>query len=332
MKREITIELTAQFSSIASEIEELRSHRQYLIENAPARVTKWPEGFLAKQQVEGVQITTWLFMSKTIEPIFGVLEINIPSALFLYVAKGRLSCEFDKQRKVISIGQHRLIQLYLPAKRYKISMGAGLTVFYCFSLTEPFLIELSKEFPTLISSLQPSRDESIDNIRVTFGKINPGIIDDFIRLKADAKKGLGLQSVLHWLVLQLITQLKPNGSSSMLTTPEKTFYAKDYIDENVKFGAILTVGEIAERYSLHSDTLNRAFKSVFGVSLKKYINQVKMQEAHRLLTQEQMPVMLVAERLGYNNASSFSTQFRAHFNMTPTIAVSQYRNLSLNLP
>lgn len=326
MKREITIELTDQFPSMISEIEELGSHRQYLIENTTARVTKWAEGFLARQRVEGVHITTWLFMSKTIEPIFGALEINIPSALFLYVAQGRLGYEFDKQGDITSIGQHRFIQLYLPAKRYKISMGPGLTVIYCFSLTESFLTELSKEFPKLTSLLHPSGDESTDNIRITSGKINPGIIDDFIRLKGDAKKGLVLQSVLHWLVLKLITQVKPNGSS-MLTTSEKTFYAKDYIDENVKFGAILTVGEIAERYSLHSDTLNRAFKTVFGVSLKKYISQVKMQEAHRLLTKEQMPVMLVAERLGYNSASSFSTQFRAYFNMTPTRAVSQYRNL-----
>lgn len=326
MNEEISIRLAEEVSATATRGKEFPPQRQYLIESNAPELVKWEKGYLASQRVEGKQFITWIFMARTTERVFATLEIQSPSALFVYIAKGQLGFQVEGKSKIIKFDQDRLIEFYSTEKNYPISISPGLTVVYYFCLQQPFLEELSQEYPSLIPLLKSLINKSQETIFLASGKINPGTIDDFIRLKMGKKEGLALQTILSWLVFELIYQLKPNGSSRILTTREKAFYAKDYIDENMQLGSVPGVNEIAERYSMHADTLNRVFSRAFGVSLKKYINRAKMLEGYRLLTLEEMPVMQAAERLGYQSTSSFSTQFRAYYGISPSEAIASYIN------
>lgn len=322
MQEEIKIQLAKEIVATAVESSEFPSQKQYFVESIAPQLIKWQKGYLASQRVEGRQFITWIFTVRTVEQLFTTLEIQGPSAVFAYVAKGGLG--FRLGDKITKFDQDRLIEFYSGTRQCQISINSGFTVVYCFLLSPQFLSEICEEYPSVAPLLSASNNASQQAVLAASGKINPGTIDDFIRLKVGKKQGFGLQTVFSWLVLELANQLKPNGSSKNLTIREKAFHAKDYIDENVQFGVILGVNEIADRYSVHSDTLNRAFKQAFGITLKKYINRAKMREGYRLLTLEAQPVMQVAERLGYQNTSSFSTQFKAHFALSPSEAVAGY--------
>jgi AraC-like DNA-binding protein len=315
MQEELIIRLPPEISDGATQTKEFPSDRKYLIDTHPPDMTRWADGFLASQRFEWAQFVIWLFIVDTKESTHASLEVNRPKVLFLYTVKGRLGFRPD-QETTLHFGQDRLFELYSPKKEYNILINNGLNVYYCFCLKAPFLEELSGDYPSLTPLLKSILNKSKDYLLLMTGKISPGIIGDFIKLKAGKKTDLSLQTAFSWLVLELIHQVKPNGNGKDLTAREKAFHAKILIDENVKHGPLPPTNEIAERYNMHSDTLNRAFKTTFGFSLKRYINQTKMEEAHRLL-QEKKTIQEVSDHLGYNNRSSFSIQFTAHFGYPP---------------
>lgn len=326
MQEELIIRLPSEILDGAAQTKEFPSYHKYLIDTHQSEMTRWTHGFLASQRFEWEQFVIWLFIVDSKESIHASLEISRPKVLFLYTVKGRLGFESD-QENTLHFGQDRLFELYSPKKEYNIFINNGLNVYYCFCLKVPFLEKLSGDYPSLTPLLKSILNKSKDYLLLMTGKVSQGVIGDFIKLKAGKKTELSLQTAFSWLVLELIHQVKPNGSSKDLTTREKAFYAKNLIDENVKQGPLPSTNEIAERYNIHSDTLNRAFKTTFGFSLKRYINQTKMEEAHQLL-EEKKTIQEVSDHLGYNNRSSFAIQFTAHFGYPPGEAGSRPRRAS----
>lgn len=63
--------------------------------------------------------------------------------------------------------------------------------------------------------------------------------------------------------------------------------------------------------------LKRVFKQVFGDSIFSYFQNVRMQEAARLLRDEKLSVSETGYRLGFTNLSHFSRIFQEHMGMKP---------------
>ncbi|HAT54901.1 MAG TPA: AraC family transcriptional regulator [Lactobacillus sp.] len=61
----------------------------------------------------------------------------------------------------------------------------------------------------------------------------------------------------------------------------------------------------------------RMFKETYGISPRKYLSKLKINEAKKLLTKPQYSVTDVGEALGYNNSANFSRQFKRWTGSTP---------------
>ena len=82
------------------------------------------------------------------------------------------------------------------------------------------------------------------------------------------------------------------------------------------------VEEIASRLNMSSQTFRRRLLSVTGDSPKAFISAIQMELATKLLSNHpEMPISQVANRCGYDEATSFNRIFRKVYGMTPT----QYR-------
>ena len=53
------------------------------------------------------------------------------------------------------------------------------------------------------------------------------------------------------------------------------------------------------------------------MNMREYINQIRIEEAKRMLLTTNLSVSEVAGLVGYDNISYFSTVFRKHTGMTP---------------
>lgn len=88
-----------------------------------------------------------------------------------------------------------------------------------------------------------------------------------------------------------------------------------YIHNNIEKD--IRRNEIAEAVFLNPDYLSRLFKKEVGKSLKEYIMLCKMKEAQSLLKTTNLPISMIAVKVGYTNFSHFSRVYKKMLGVTP---------------
>ena len=97
--------------------------------------------------------------------------------------------------------------------------------------------------------------------------------------------------------------------------------AKTYIEDN--YMRKITMRDIADELHISYYHLSHMFKQELSLSPQDYLISYRMNEACRLLTTTQMPISLIAARVGYGNQSHFNVQFKTIKGLSP----GQYRRI-----
>lgn len=79
----------------------------------------------------------------------------------------------------------------------------------------------------------------------------------------------------------------------------------------------LTIPVLAKAAYLSPTQFKKLFKDNLGMSVHQYITLQRMEKAKALLTHSDLPVQLIAERVGYTDLSAFSRRFSKHFGISP---------------
>jgi len=95
-----------------------------------------------------------------------------------------------------------------------------------------------------------------------------------------------------------------------------------FIANNLKHDVSLQA--IADHVGLHPAYLSRIYKAVQGESLSAYLYRYRMEEAARLLTETELKIYEITEKLGYQYAPYFIKVFKQYFGVTP----QEYRDKS----
>lgn len=90
---------------------------------------------------------------------------------------------------------------------------------------------------------------------------------------------------------------------------------KKYIMEHYKENLSLSL--LAEKVYLSTRYLSAMFIQETGCGLNKYIKNVRMDEAKKLLLNSNMKVADICQQVGYSNVSYFCKSFKDSFGMTP---------------
>ena len=99
------------------------------------------------------------------------------------------------------------------------------------------------------------------------------------------------------------------GSSSPVAS------AIDYIRRNLDRD--ISRSEIAEAIYLNPEYLSRLFKKETGIALNEFIVREKIEQAKSMLKGTNIPVSLIALKMGYTNFSYFSQVFKRHTGLSP---------------
>ena len=83
----------------------------------------------------------------------------------------------------------------------------------------------------------------------------------------------------------------------------------------------LSVNQIASILCFTPSWLCQVFKAGTGITIKDYINRVRIDEAKTLLQSRSIKLYEVAIRVGYNDSNYFTRQFKKYTGMIP----SEYR-------
>jgi two-component system response regulator YesN len=91
--------------------------------------------------------------------------------------------------------------------------------------------------------------------------------------------------------------------------------AKQYIAEH--FREDIDRNDVASVTYITPNYLSKKFRDEAGMNLREYINQLRIDEAKRLLLSTNMTVSEVSSEIGYDNSSYFSTVFRRICGVSP---------------
>lgn len=88
----------------------------------------------------------------------------------------------------------------------------------------------------------------------------------------------------------------------------------------------LTIRDMAASVNLSVSRLQHLFKKETGISLVKYINNLKLERARELLETTDLCIKEIRLKIGVTNESHFLHDFKQKFTLTPVSYRRFYRN------
>lgn len=175
----------------------------------------------------------------------------------------------------------------------------------------------------------------LDNFNLT-GIIHSRLVEQEIRLYLEAyeyyKQNVPMSAIrLKGALTMLLSKVIENYGNGHYTG-EFNKYLKDtknisddmtnlqpvftYIQEN--YSTSIRISELATLIGISEKYFISYFKQAIGVTPGRYIHQLRMNEARKLLFSKQYTIQQIAGMLGYSNAYSFSKSFKNYYMMSPS--------------
>ncbi len=126
---------------------------------------------------------------------------------------------------------------------------------------------------------------------------------------------VALAHCLAALLVHLALVEPADTEQPLRPTHEAFAWFRDHIEEH--FDSWHKVSEYADRLGYSARTLNRLARHNTGLSAKELIDERVVLEAKRQLSHSDTSVSVIAEQLGFDDASNFSSYFRRHAGATP---------------
>lgn len=102
--------------------------------------------------------------------------------------------------------------------------------------------------------------------------------------------------------------------------------AIEFINANYK--SQITASDAAKEAGLSYNYFSNCFSRVTGMTFTQYLNKVRINHAKYQLLIAEKNISLIAEHIGYENASYFAQEFKRQTGMTPTEFMKKYKKTS----
>lgn len=135
----------------------------------------------------------------------------------------------------------------------------------------------------------------------------------------------GSSLFVHGKAMELLAlasdRLTPQASSPSALPVEhlrRLHEARDILLAQID--SIPSIPQLARRVRMGERQLKAGFKAVFGSPIMAYARKVRMERAHRLLSDRRHNVTEVAQLIGYANPSKFAAAYRRQYGTSPSAA------------
>lgn len=240
----------------------------------------------------------------------------------IIVTEGELFLSYQGQNFHILKNQHLILP---PSTTYREGYKEAYSSFYWMHFT----VDLAGNPTTIKSSYMPNPTVTDCFLIPQTGNLPrpEKVIVQMKQLQDIVKNGYP-QASLNAMCTSIITELygqltvMPMRSSGNANYSQQQVYNDivDYITTNIHLN--LKVQDIAEHFNYNPKYLSHLFFELYGVPLKQFILDRKIESANFMLSDNDKPIKEIANDLGFSDVHNFTRAYKRKTGITPT----EYRN------
>lgn len=123
-------------------------------------------------------------------------------------------------------------------------------------------------------------------------------------------------SLRKWLEVMVRTIINSTHMHENVRHRKIVEFMTQYMHEH--YMEDITLSVMAEKVQVSRNYLGQIFKNVMNETFNSYVTRIRMERAKSMLLQGNLYIYEVAEKVGYNSISYFSTQFKKYTGSNPT--------------
>jgi AraC-like DNA-binding protein len=98
--------------------------------------------------------------------------------------------------------------------------------------------------------------------------------------------------------------------------------AKSLIEENI--ATDISLKELSRKVGTNECDLKRCFRRMYGLSIHQHVIKTRLEKAHELITQTDLSIQEICNKIGYTNRGHFSQLYRKFYGNSPLSARLNY--------
>lgn len=237
----------------------------------------------------------------------GRIECRFTSGEYLYMGPGDMSLGWHTHADY----QH---ENYFPTKLFK-----GIVLLVDVEKAQPVLDALVTETRIDLTQLANRFCEHSD-----FGMMMEET--ESVRQIFSSLYNVPTQIKEHYFKLKIIEIFLLLSVISTDNHEKRSSYRKQQVDIvkavneyiSTKFMKRITIDSLSEQFDIPTSTLKRCFKGVYGTTIHQYLKECRINAAKRLLHETDQSILEIANAVGYENGSKFTSAFKEATGVTPS--------------
>ncbi|WP_160297251.1 helix-turn-helix domain-containing protein [Paenibacillus sp. IHBB 10380] len=246
-----------------------------------------------------------------------LLAYRLPTSAFLYTVRGSAQVCLDGSLHAVNrfhvfhggkgvcldIVADEMFEYYMILYKARLSLSASQELVRLMERENPFQLQYG------FAPLYPV--SLMDKVEC--------MLEDWIQLEPLEK--LHVKVLFYQFLHELLWQMQRQGVES--ARPDLVAQAIRYMNE--RYMEPITLDTIAQLFDCSTRYLSKLFKSRLNDSPIRFLTEVRMNKAARLLMDTEATLQEIAERVGYPDGHALSRSFKKYYDLSPVLFKAQYR-------
>lgn len=256
----------------------------------------------------------------------------------LSVALGRFQAEFKSNQFATQIVHSGHLEIFDDEKKIKLKRTPNLDIFAkikYFDLEQTVFTEENISVSMLIISEEKINELlGSEEAEELFKKLKIFDLFDFYEIKIPSAISNKIKNCIsnslegnirslyaQSMIFQYLIEIHTYFSSTKIVS--KNFRQNDYYLDDLHSALLQittevpTLTSLAKKYGISANKINQSFANKYGQTIYSFLSIQRLDQAYQALLSTNVPMKILAHKIGYSHVNHFITAFKKKFGVTP---------------
>jgi AraC-like DNA-binding protein len=273
----------------------------------------------------GREIFPGLLVRRTSRPTESLSTVYHPA--FCFIAQGCKQAQVGDEIFTYDPEHYMIYTVDLPLI-FRITEASVERPYFGFALSLDPTIVASVILESDLKLRKGERSAKAMNV----GSVDTGLLDAVVRLirlvESPAERKVLAPLIIREIVFRLLMNGQGSRLSHLLGATDTQRISKAIVRLREHFDEPLRIDDIAREIGMSVSGFHQHFRSVTALSPLQYQKQIRLQEARRLMLGEDLDAASAGFRVGYEDPSYFSRDYKKQFGAPPQRDIARLRSMN----